>query len=52
MNIIALISSFKENRVVGYEYVNEEARKKRWSMYEDGDLLWNIECWPERYNEE
>jgi hypothetical protein len=25
-NIITLKSSFKENRVVGYEYVNEKAR--------------------------
>jgi len=26
-NIITLKSSFKEKRVVGYEYVNEKARK-------------------------
>ena len=45
-------SFLKENRIVGYEYVNEKARKEWWSTYEDGDLLWNLEYWPERYIKE
>jgi hypothetical protein len=34
----------------GYEYVNEKARIEFWSRpaYEDGDLLWNLECCAER----
>jgi len=32
-----------------YEYVNEKAMKEWWSTYEDGDLLRNLEYWPERY---
>ena len=49
MNIITLKSSFQENRVLGYEYANEEARREWWSTYEDGDFLWNLEYWSERY---
>ena len=48
-NIITLKSSFQDNRVVGYEYVNEKARKEWWSTYEDGDILWNLEYWHEPY---
>ena len=29
-NIITLKSSLKDNRVLGYEYVNEKARKEWW----------------------
>ena len=29
-SIITRISSLKENRVLGYEYVNEKARKEWW----------------------
>jgi hypothetical protein len=42
----------KENRVVGYEYVNEKARKEWWGTYEDGEIMWNLEYWPERYIKE
>jgi len=52
MNTITLISSFKETCVVGYEYVNEKARKEWWSTYDFGESLWNLECWYERYVEE
>jgi hypothetical protein len=48
-NIITPKSSFQNNRVVRYEYVNEKARKESWSTYGDGDLLWNLEYWYERY---
>ena len=34
---------------MGYEYGNEKAGKELCSTYEDGDLLWNLECWYERY---
>jgi hypothetical protein len=36
-------------RFVGYEYVNDKPGKEWWSKYEFGDILWNLECWPERY---
>ena len=52
MNIITLKASFQENRVLGYEYANEKARKEWWSAYEDRDLLWNLEYWSERYVKE
>ena len=52
VNIITLISSFKENCVMGYEYVNEKTRKEWWSTYEEGEPLCDSECWPERYFEE
>ena len=48
-NIITLNSSFKENRVVGYEYVIGKARKYWWVRYENGDLVWNLKYWSERY---
>ena len=48
-NIITLKSSFQENRLVGYEYRNEKARKEWCSTYGDGEPLWNLECWYERY---
>jgi len=48
-NIITLKSSFQEHWVVGYEYVNEKARKEWLSTYEKGDLLWNLKYWYERY---
>jgi hypothetical protein len=48
-NIVILNSSSKRNQIVGYEYVNEKARKECWIMYEDGDLLRNLEYWPELY---
>jgi len=47
--IFALKSSFQEIRVVGYEYVNEKARKEWLSTYEDEDILWNLEYWYEPY---
>jgi len=49
MNIITLKSCLKENRIVGYEYVNVKPRKECWNTYEDGELLWNLEYWSERY---
>jgi len=47
MNIITRKSCLKEKRIVGYEYVNEKARKECWNTIEDGDLLWNLEYWSE-----
>jgi len=32
-NIITLKSSFQENRLLGYEYLNKKARKEWWSSY-------------------
>jgi hypothetical protein len=37
---------------MGYEYVNEKDRKECWCTYEDEELLWNLECWPEPYTKE
>jgi len=37
---------------VGYEYVNEKARKEWWSTYGFGDLLRNLGYGPERYIKE
>jgi len=51
-NIITLKSSFQENRVLGYEYVNEKARKECWITCEDGDVLWNLEYSYERYDKQ
>jgi hypothetical protein len=42
----------KEYRLVGYEYVKEKVGKEWWSTYEYGDLLLNLEYWPEQYIEE
>jgi hypothetical protein len=41
-NIITLNSSLEENRVVGYEYVNEKTMKDCWITYENGDIFWNL----------
>jgi hypothetical protein len=51
-NIITLKPSLKEYRLVGYEYVNEKAGKEWCSTYEVGDLMCNLEYWPEQYMEE
>jgi len=48
-NIFTLKLSYLEKQVVGYEYVNEKARKEWWRIYGDWEALWNLECWYERY---
>jgi len=41
--IITLKSSFQENRIAGYEFVNEKVRKEWCNTYENGDLLCKVE---------